>query len=307
VAGAGDVNSDGFDDLLIGAYRRTHAGMANSGRVFLHLGSAAGLSSTIAWGFSAPQAGAETGFDVDAAGDLDGDGYGDVIVSAYRFSSPDAEEGKAYVFFGSAGGISTRPPVTWEGDQADALFPDSVGPAGDVNGDGRADLVMGTSLYDSGDEDEGIMMVYLSVCGTSDADGDGLSAAADPECAAGDVVDCLDSDGSIWSAPGMVADLRLAQTGPETSLSWTPPAARGSTSLVYDVLRAQILPPGRPSSTWCGRRTRVPAAVPRATLRTGTRARLAPVRRLFLGGASARGRGRAGQDAGCGGTAWRTS
>lgn len=94
--------------------------------------------------------------------DFDGDGYSDVAVGAYQSSQPEVGEGNAYVFAGGPSGVSTTPTATLDcpGDQAGAWFGVNVASAGDLDADGFADLVVGSTLYDAGTVDEGSVFVY---------------------------------------------------------------------------------------------------------------------------------------------------
>ncbi len=65
------------------------------------------LSSSPNWSFESDQAGAESGISVSTAGDVNGDGYSDVIVGAKSFDNGQNNEGKVFVFNGSAAGLST--------------------------------------------------------------------------------------------------------------------------------------------------------------------------------------------------------
>ena len=99
------------------------------------------------------------------AGDVNGDGYADVIVGAPRYDNGQTDEGRAYVYYGSAGGLSGSPGWTAESDQAGAFFGDSVATAGDVNGDGYADVIVGAPYYDNGQTGEGMAFVYYGAGG----------------------------------------------------------------------------------------------------------------------------------------------
>jgi hypothetical protein len=173
VAGAGDVNGDGYDDVIVGAYRH-EIGSAieniNEGFALVFLGSAAGIAdgnpSTAATQLEGNQINALFGFSVAGAGDIDDDGYADVIVGATRYDAGEIDEGAAFVFLGSAAGIPDGDPSTaaiqFESNQANAWLGWSVAAAGDVNGKGTTDVIVGAPLYDAGKSDEGAAFVYLS-------------------------------------------------------------------------------------------------------------------------------------------------
>ncbi|MCB9165329.1 MAG: FG-GAP repeat protein [Flavobacteriales bacterium] len=159
VASAGDVNGDGYSDVIVGA-RDFDNGQADEGRTFVYHGSASGLSATPNWTAESDQAGASFGSSVSSAGDVNGDGYSDVIVGAYAFDNGQANEGRAYVYHGSASGLSATPNWTAESDQAYAYFGWSVHSAGDVNGDGYSDVIVGAPDFDNGQTNEGRAFVY---------------------------------------------------------------------------------------------------------------------------------------------------
>jgi len=159
VGTAGDVNGDGYSDVIVGAFQFDN-GQTNEGRAFVYHGSASGLSSTAGWTAESDQAGASSGFSVGTAGDVNGDGYAEVIVGAYLFDNGQTNEGRAFVYEGSASGLALMPNWTAESDQASALLGYSVATAGDVNGDGYSEVIVGAYLYDNGQTDEGRAFVY---------------------------------------------------------------------------------------------------------------------------------------------------
>ena len=105
------------------------------------------------------------GCSVSGAGDVNGDGYADVIVGAPCYDAGETDEGAAFVFLGSASGITGTDPsnahATLQSNQASALMGASVSGAGDVNGDGYADVIVGAYRYDAGETDEGAAFVFL--------------------------------------------------------------------------------------------------------------------------------------------------
>jgi hypothetical protein len=159
VATAGDVNGDGYSDVIVGAYKYDVL-HSDEGRAFVYHGSPAGLGASPAWTAESNQAGAYFGRSVGTAGDVNGDGYSDVIIGAPYFDNGENNEGRAYVFHGSPAGLRLDPAWTAEGQEVDAFFGYSVATAGDVNGDGYSDVIVGAYLYDNGETDEGRAFVY---------------------------------------------------------------------------------------------------------------------------------------------------
>jgi hypothetical protein len=130
VAGVGDVNSDGYGDVVIGA--------PGSNNAFLYTGRSSGLSTTSSTLTPPGSANAmRFGAAVSGAGDVDRDGYADVVIGASSSS-------QAFVFTGNASGVgfSTQLP-----DAPPASgFGISVACAGDIDRDGFADVIVGANL-----------------------------------------------------------------------------------------------------------------------------------------------------------------
>jgi len=160
VASAGDVNADGFSDVIVGSPRHSN-GEYDEGRAYVYLGSPSGLALTPDWTAESDQAGAWFGHSVASAGDVNADGYGDVIVGSFQFDWDVLDEGRAFVFLGSASGLATSPAWTAEGDQSLAEFGVSVACAGDVNGDGYGDVIVGAHQSSLDQLLEGCAFVYL--------------------------------------------------------------------------------------------------------------------------------------------------
>lgn len=199
VGSAGDVNGDGIDELFISAP------LANTtGRVYLYSASRSqplGQYQTL----SGTGSGARFGWAASAAGDVNGDGIGDFVVGAVRSVSGSTEVGSVTVYHGGRSGLNTTPARTLFGTQAGAQFGRSVASAGDVNGDGFDDIIVGAPRYEnaSSQADEGFAFVWhgsrsgigaspnwteqvnqsaadfgWSVAGIGDVNGDGLDDVA---------------------------------------------------------------------------------------------------------------------------------
>ncbi len=127
------------------------------------------LMTSPAWTAESNQVSANFGRSVATAGDVNGDGYSDVVVGAWLYDNVENDEGRAFLYLGSAAGLAASPAWTAESNQEFAFFGISVATAGDVNGDGYSDVVVGAYGYDNGESNEGRAFLYLG------NDGPGLS------------------------------------------------------------------------------------------------------------------------------------
>jgi len=156
---AGDINGDGVQEVLVGAYHRndglegTYEGAVyvvdppSSGEVALDeatriLGSSAGI---------------EAGYALAGPGDMDGDGLAEVAIGARYDSTGGEYAGAVYVVAGPATGITTvaDSDAAWTGELAGAYAGSALSRAGDVNGDGLADLLVGSRRQDGAGDSAG--------------------------------------------------------------------------------------------------------------------------------------------------------
>ena len=146
VSGAGDVNGDGYADLVVGMPIRVNSGSSVAGGARVYFGSGSGLSPSAFVELTPPASSDEQGFGqfVSNAGDLDGDGAADVAVYG-GVGSFDPQ--RIYVYRGGTKSFGAGPDITLQYDGTDYSWLDAANVltcAGDLDGDGYPDLAMAT-------------------------------------------------------------------------------------------------------------------------------------------------------------------
>ncbi len=159
LAAGGDVDGDGLEDLLVGAYGEDSGG-SGAGAAYLYLGVASGLSGALTtadadWTILGSVTGSSAlalGCDLRGAGDVDGDGLGDMVVGASGFDGDGTDVGAAFLFYGSGDLSGSVSASDYDGILTGSANYDVMGArvsgAGDTDGDGYADLLFGARAAD---------------------------------------------------------------------------------------------------------------------------------------------------------------
>jgi hypothetical protein len=182
LANEADLDNDGYADVIVGA----PAYSSGMGRVYVFSGGSP-MDATPDVVMTGETAGDNFGSPVSAAGDVNQDGYGDIIAGAYRYSS---NTGRVYVFFGGSS-MDADPDVVMTGEMSSGIFGFgvSVSGAGDVNQDGYDDVIVGHSGYQSnsgrayvyfgGSSMDAVADVVMDAEAAGDAFGISVSTAGD--------------------------------------------------------------------------------------------------------------------------------
>lgn len=221
VAGVGDFDADGRPDFAVGAPLATVSG-SRRGRVRVY----SGLDASILDSFVGSDSDGQFGAAIAGSGDVDGDGLPDILIGAPFEESGGEQTGRAHVYSGS----TSNQLFAFNGADKDEQFGRSVAGARDVNGDGRADLMVGAPLSKAGGADSGQVQVFSgangnvlltligqsgghfghSVAGPGDVDGNGtpdLIIGADEDDTNGP------NAGAVWGFSGATGALLFGIIG----------------------------------------------------------------------------------------------
>jgi hypothetical protein len=162
VAGGGYINGDEYADVIVGMPGFTNGDFENSGAAFVYFGSATGLNTAYGWLDYGGQSGAQFGLEVNAAGDVNGDGYGDVLVGEpYYNNDIYMDAGAVYLYLGNQFSLSNVPAWSYVGYRGGDRLGTTASGVGDLNGDGCDDIAIGAPGYnDGGMLDTGRVFVF---------------------------------------------------------------------------------------------------------------------------------------------------
>jgi hypothetical protein len=181
VGAAGDLNGDGFADIAIGAGGENVGANSGAGAVYIVFGKASftpiidagAINGTDGFKFTGTAAVEFLGSSVGSAGDFNSDGFDDLLITAGGANGGFAGKGAGYVLFGKPGGFAASASIaTLDGANGFKMIGEATGDflghassAGDVNGDGFADVILGASRNDANGKDTGTSYVVFGQAG----------------------------------------------------------------------------------------------------------------------------------------------
>ncbi|MCL5667248.1 MAG: FG-GAP-like repeat-containing protein [Patescibacteria group bacterium] len=181
-----DIDGDGKADVLVGAYQADPGGRSNAGSAYIFSSD----TGSIIKQFDGAAAGDYFGYSVSSIPDIDGDGKADVLVGAsYADPGGRSNAGSAYIFSSDTGSIIKQ----FNGAAASDFFGDSVSSIPDIDGDGKADVLVGAYQADPGSKSgAGSAYIFSSDTGSIIKQFDGAAAG---DCLGHSVSSIPDIDG----------------------------------------------------------------------------------------------------------------
>jgi hypothetical protein len=164
VAGGGDLNDDGYSDVVIGSTRNSDGG-SYAGKVHIFFGKPDGFDAEVSVSSSDASYLGEgpvnmTGKVLHSRGDVNSDGYDDLLISSTYYGVGAPYRGKTYLVLGKASGWSqdvslSNADASWMGEDRNDYAGCSAVMIGDQNSDGYDDIMIGAYMAENGDESPG--------------------------------------------------------------------------------------------------------------------------------------------------------
>jgi hypothetical protein len=157
VSYAGDVNNDGYDDIIVGAINNNAAGN-NTGAAYVYFGGQ-NMDDTADAMFTGDSDNDSFGRVVSSAGDVNNDGYDDLLISAPQYGATGSQTGRAYIYFGGKT-LNNSPDITLSGEGDGDYFGFRGLSGGDINNDSYSDVIVGAHNNNAGGNRAGRAYLY---------------------------------------------------------------------------------------------------------------------------------------------------